>query len=95
MYHVHYFRFPALTRVYSVELASLCETKYFVTESVLPSMCGKPSEHSLNHHKITLAKTPELHRVTLAQTCSYRQRRHLAAQITSLFDNDMTVFCLC
>ena len=70
--------------------------KYFVAESVLPSMCHNRSEHSLTHHKITLAKTPELHWVTLAQTCNYhRHRRHLAAQITRLFGTDMTVLCFC
>ena len=96
MYHVYHFRFPALTRVYSDELASSCTTKSFVTESVLPSMCGNPSEHSMTHHKITLAKTPELHRITLAQTCSYhRHRRSLAAQITRLFGNNMAVLCFC
>ena len=88
MCNVYYTRFPTLTRVYSAE--------YFVAESVLPSMCYDRSEHSLTHHKITLAKTPELHWVTLAQTCSYhRHRRHLAAQITRLFGTDMTVLCFC
>ena len=92
MYHVYYIRFPALTRVYSVELASSYITKYFVAESVLHGMCGNRSEHSLTHHKITLAKTPELHWVTLAQICSYhRHRRHLAR----LFGTDMTVLGFC
>ena len=94
MYHVYYIRFPALTRVYSVEWASSCITKYFVAESVLPGMCGNRSEHSQAYHKITLAKTTGLHWVTLAQICSYhRHRRHLADQITRLFGTDMAVLC--
>ena len=65
--HIQYLLlpFPALTHVYSIGLTSSCTTKSFVTESKLPSMCGNPLEHSLTHHKITLAKTPALHWVTL------------------------------
>ena len=94
MYNICYFRF--LTRVYSIGLTSSCTTKSFVVAFVLPSMCGNLLEHSLNHHKITLSKTPAHYWVTLAQACSYHCRgQQLAAQITRLHGNDMMLVCFC
>ena len=96
MYNICYFRFPALTHVYSIGLTSSCTTKSYVIEPKLPSMCGNPLEYSLTHHKITLAKTPALNSVTLAQACSYhRHRRQLAAQITRLCGNNMVLLGFC